>query len=238
LEYSLLFALTVGLFSSLHCLGMCGGIVGALSFGLPEEIRQNRWRFIPYLLAYNSGRLLSYATAGGLIGWLGMSLFISISPHYGHTLLKWLAAAFMVAIGLYLAGWFSRFALLENLGRPLWRKLEPLGQRLLPVQSLLKAFFFGLVWGWLPCGLVYAAVVYAAASGGAADGALFMVFFGLGTLPAVLTAGILSHWIARLSQTPRVRRGAGVFIIFLAVLTLFASSATDHAHFFEYFHRH
>lgn len=236
MEYSLLFALTVGLFSSLHCLGMCGGIIGALSFSLPEEIRRNRWRVVPYLLAYNSGRIFSYAAAGGLIGWLGMAAFTTISPRYGHVLLKWMAAAFMVAIGLYLAGWFSRFALLENLGRPLWKRLEPLGRRLLPVQSPLKALVFGIVWGWLPCGLVYAAIVYAAASGGAIDGALFMVFFGLGTLPAVLTAGILSHWIARLSKMPQVRRGAGVFIILLAVLTLFASSSTDHAHYFHYFH--
>jgi len=215
---------------------MCGGIIGALSFSLPEEIRHNRWRVIPYLLAYNSGRIFSYAAAGGLIGWLGMAAFTTISPRYGHVLLKWMAAAFMVAIGLYLAGWFSRFALLENLGRPLWKRLEPLGRRLLPVQSPLKALVFGIVWGWLPCGLVYAAIVYAAASGGAIDGALFMVFFGLGTLPAVLTAGILSHWIARLSKMPQVRRGAGVFIILLAVLTLFASSSTDHAHYFHYFH--
>ena len=76
------------------------------------------------------------------------------------------------------------------------------------------------------------------ASGSAADGALFMVFFGLGTLPAVLTAGILSHWIARLSKLPQVRRGAGFFVIILAVLTLFVSSSTDHAHYFHFFHRH
>jgi sulfite exporter TauE/SafE len=238
LEYALLFALTAGLFSSLHCLGMCGGIIGALSFGLPAEIRQNRWRIIPYLLAYNAGRIISYAAAGGLIGWLGMAVFATISPRYGHALLKGIAAAFMVAIGLYLAGWFSRFALLENLGRPLWKKLEPLGRGLLPVESTAKALIFGVVWGWLPCGLVYAALVYAAASGSAADGALFMVFFGLGTLPAVLTTGMLSHWIARLSQMPRVRRGAVIFIILLAVLTFFASSSMDHAHYFQYFHSH
>lgn len=238
MEYSLLFAFTAGFFSSLHCVGMCGGIIGALSFGLPVDIRQNRWRLIPYLMAYNLGRVVSYAVAGGLIGWLGMTVFTSLSPRHGHTILQWLGAAFMIATGLYLAGWFSRFALLENLGRPLWKTLEPWGRRLLPVQSPLKALGFGLVWGWLPCGLVYAAIVYAAASGSAADGALFMVFFGLGTLPAVLTAGILSHWIARLSKLPQVRRGAGFFVIILAVLTLFVSSSTDHAHYFHFFHRH
>jgi sulfite exporter TauE/SafE len=238
LEYSLLFALTVGFFSTLHCLGMCGGIIGALSFSLPEHVRNNRWRFIPYLMAYNTGRILSYAVAGALIGYLGMTVFTNLSPKYGHVVLQWVAAAFMIAIGLYLAGWFPRFALVENLGKPLWRKLEPLGQRLLPVKSPAQALLFGLVWGWLPCGLVYAAIVYAAASGGAVNGALFMAFFGLGTLPTVLSAGILAHWVARLSRMPQVKRGAGVFIIFLAVLTLVASTSTDHAHFFHYFHVH
>ena len=238
MAYSLLFALTVGLVSSLHCLGMCGSIIGALSFGLPADIRQNRWQFIAYLLAYNTGRITSYAVAGALIGGLGMTVFTSISPRYGHSLLQWIAAAFMVAIGLYFVGWFSRFALVENIGRPLWRKLEPLGRRLLPVQSPVKALLFGLIWGWLPCGLVYAAIVYAAASGSAVDGALFMVFFGLGTLPAVLSAGIFSHWIARLSRLSQVKRGAGIFIILLAILTLFASSATNHAHNLHYFHMH
>ncbi|MGD8593989.1 MAG: sulfite exporter TauE/SafE family protein [Gammaproteobacteria bacterium] len=238
MEYSLLFAFTVGFFSTLHCLGMCGGIIGALSFSLPEQVRQNRWRFIPYLLAYNTGRILSYAAAGSLIGYLGMTVFTNISPKYGHALLQWTAALFMIAIGLYLAGWFPRFALVENLGKPLWRKLEPLGQRLLPVKSPTQALLFGLVWGWLPCGLVYAAIVYAAASGGAVNGALFMAFFGLGTLPTVLSAGILAHWVARLSRMPQVKRGAGFFIIILAVLTLVASTSTDHAHFFHYFHVH
>ena len=238
MEYSLLFALTVGFFSTLHCLGMCGGIIGALSFSLPEEVRLNRWRFIPYLLAYNTGRILSYAAAGALIGYLGMTIFTNLSPKYGHTVLQWIAALFMIAIGLYLAGWFPRFALVENLGKPLWQKLEPMGQGLLPVKSPAQALLFGLVWGWLPCGLVYAAIVYAAATGGAVNGALFMAFFGLGTLPTVLSAGILAHWVARLSRMPRVKRGAGVFIIILAVFTLVASTSTDHAHFFHYFHVH
>lgn len=238
MEYSLLFALTVGFFSTLHCLGMCGGIIGALSFSLPEQVRQNRWRALPYLLGYNTGRILSYTAAGALIGYMGMAVFTNISPKYGHAVLQWIAALFMIAIGLYLAGWFPRFALVENLGKPLWRKLEPIGQRLLPVKSPAQAIVFGLVWGWLPCGLVYAAVVYAAASGSAANGALFMAFFGLGTLPTVLSAGILAHWVARLSQMPQLKRGAGVFIILLAVLTLVASTSTDHARFFHYFHLH
>ena len=238
MEYSLLFALTVGFFSTLHCLGMCGGIIGALSFSLPQAVRQSRWKSLPYLLAYNTGRIVSYAAGGALIGYLGMTVFTTISPRYGHLVLQWLAAVFMLAIGLYLAGWFPRFATVENLGKPLWQKLEPVGRRLLPVSSPAQALLFGLVWGWLPCGLVYAALVYAAASGGAVNGAAFMVFFGLGTLPAVLSAGILAHWVARLSRMPQVKRGAGIFIMILAVFTLLAGTATDHTRFFHYFHLH
>ncbi|WP_455204990.1 sulfite exporter TauE/SafE family protein [Kaarinaea lacus] len=238
MEYSLIFAFTVGFFSTLHCVGMCGGIIGALSFSLPTEVRENRWRFLPYLLAYNAGRIISYAIAGALIGWLGLAMFQTISPKYGHAILQWLAALFMVAIGLYLAGWLPRLALIESIGRPLWNKLEPLGQRLLPVKSPVQALVFGLIWGWLPCGLVYAAVIFAASTGGAINGALFMAFFGVGTLPTVLSAGILSSWVARLSHMPRVRRGAGIFIILLAIATVIAATSMDHAQFFHYFHTH
>lgn len=234
----LIFAFTVGLFSTIHCVGMCGSIIGALSFSLPTEVRQSRWRSLPYLLAYNLGRIISYSAAGALIGWLGITVFQSISPKYGHSILIWFAAAFMVAIGLYLAGWFPNFAYIEKIGKPVWRRLEPVGQRLLPVKSLTHALGFGLVWGWLPCGLVYAAVVYAAATGSAANGALFMAFFGLGTLPVVLSAGILTHWIARIAQSPRLKQGVGVFIIILAVITLYASFSTDHGHAMHYFHLH
>ncbi|MGD8796748.1 MAG: sulfite exporter TauE/SafE family protein, partial [Thiohalophilus sp.] len=115
MDISLVSAFVVGLFSTLHCLGMCGGIIGALTFSLPQEVRQHRWRLFPYISAYNLGRITSYTLAGALMGWLGDQLFTVISPDSGHLILQGIASSMMIGIGLYLAGWFPRFAYIEQL---------------------------------------------------------------------------------------------------------------------------
>lgn len=207
---------------------MCGGIVGALSFSLPETVRNNRWKLLPYLLAYNSGRIFSYALAGALIALLGRTLFETISPQFGHTLLQWFAAITMIGLGLYIAGWFPAMAQIERLGRPIWQKIEPYGQRLLPVKSPWQALLFGLIWGWLPCGLVYTALFYSASAGSAENGALFMLAFGLGTLPAVFTAGVLSSWMVNFARRPHVRRIMGLLIILFGIITLVVGSQLQH----------
>ena len=230
----LLSLFVVGLFSTLHCLGMCGGIIGALSFSLPEAIRRQRWRMLPYIAAYNFGRIGSYTLAGAVAGGLGQELFQFISPQYGHLILQAIGSAVMAGIGLYLAGWFPGFARLEHLGRPLWKKIEPHAQKLLPVRSPLQAFFFGLLWGWLPCGLVYSTLILATSAGNALHGAGLMLAFGLGTLPAVMAAGIVTGWIIRISRLPWVKAGVGLTLVVLAIvsfyLTIQHSGNTAHIH--------
>jgi sulfite exporter TauE/SafE len=216
-------AFVIGLLSTLHCLGMCGGIVGALTFSLPVEIRNRRSRLLAYVSAYNLGRITSYTIAGAIGGGLGSTLLNLLASGHGRVALQYLAAAMMVAIGLYLAGWFPRFAMLERAGLPLWKRLEPLGRRLLPVRSPLQAFLFGLVWGWLPCGLVYSALIWTTTSGSALHGAAFMFLFGAGTLPSVMTAGVMTGWLSRLARTPYIRPAVGVVIIGLALTGLWLS---------------
>jgi len=215
LEFPLLTAILIGLFSAVHCLGMCGGIMGALTFSLPREVRERPARLTTYLLAYNLGRIASYAAAGAAVGALGGGLY-GILPENGHLFLQAMAAALMIGIGLYLAGWFPRFASIERLGLPLWRRLEPLGRRFLPVSHPALALIYGGIWGWLPCGLVYSALLLSATAGGAVTGALFMTAFGVGTLPAVAGAGILTRQLHRLTRVPRVRQAAGLLLILLA----------------------
>ena len=221
MDISLVSAFIVGLFSTLHCIGMCGGIIGALTFSLPPEIRNDRWRLFPYISAYNLGRISSYTLVGAIVGGLGDNLFNFISPDYGHLILQGIAAIIMVGIGLYLAGWFPRFTEIEKLGQPLWRRLEPVGQKLLPVQTPSHAFLFGLIWGWLPCGLVYSALLWSASTGSATHGALFMLAFGAGTLPTVMTAGIVTGWLIRLTRLPHLKAVVGLSIIALALASLF-----------------
>lgn len=218
MEITFISAFFVGLFSTVHCLGMCGGIIGALTFSLPEPIRNNRWRLIPYVSAYNIGRVSSYCLAGALAGGLGGGI-LELLPSYGHLVLQLFASALMIGIGLYLAGWFPAFAKIEHIGKPVWKKLEPISQKLIPVKSPSHAFLFGVVWGWLPCGLVYTALIWSTTASSAKDGALLMLAFGVGTLPAVMIAGILTGWFTRLIRSPYVRPIIGIIIIIVALIT-------------------
>lgn len=214
----LLSAALVGLLGAVHCAGMCGGIVGALAFTLPPERRGSLARMLPFLLAYNAGRISSYVLAGAAFGGLGAAALGGLGGlKVAEAGLALLAGMFMVALGLYLAGWWRGLAHLEQLGGRLWRRLEPLGRRLLPVRSGRDAWLLGLVWGWLPCGLVYSVLVWALAAGSAAGGALLMASFGLGTLPTLLTLGAAAARLTPLLQRPAVRSVAGALVVAFGV---------------------
>ncbi|MCC5858653.1 MAG: sulfite exporter TauE/SafE family protein [Ectothiorhodospiraceae bacterium] len=215
-------AFVLGLVSSTHCLGMCGGIAGALTYSLNPRLRQQPGRFMVFNLAYNLGRVSSYMAAGAIIA-AGTGMLTGLAGAHNRLAMQVIGATFLVAVGLHIGGWFPRFARVESLGRPLWRRLEPLGRRLLPVQRLPQAFGFGLVWGWLPCGLVYSALIYSLSTEQALRGALFMGFFGLGTLPMLLTVGVMASGVAAVLRRPGVRRAAGLCVILLAPLPLLVS---------------
>jgi sulfite exporter TauE/SafE len=201
-------------------MGMCGGIIGALTFSLPREIRDHRLRLAIYVITYNLGRVSSYAFAGAIFGTLGHELFSLLSPKYGHLVLLIPATLLLVSMGLYLAGWMPRFAMLDRLGAPIWRYLQPISQRMLPVRSPLQAYLFGLLWGWLPCGLVYTTLLWAASAGSTLDTALLMLAFGLGTFPVVITAGIATGWVASIPKIPHAKQILGVLLIVIALVSL------------------
>ena len=213
-------AFLVGLMGGVHCVGMCGGIVGALTLGLPEGVRQRVGAMLPYLLAYNLGRILSYAVAGALMGGVGLLAANLSGIREAQGGLQLLAGLFMIALGLYLAGWWQGLTHLERAGGHLWRRIEPLGRRMMPVRTPAHAFGLGLVWGWLPCGLVYSVLVWAIAAGSMAQGALLMASFGLGTLPMVLGLGAFAATLATRIRRPVWRITAGLMVILFGVLTL------------------
>ncbi len=215
-------ALTIGLLGSVHCIGMCGGIMGALTVGIAPASAQARARAIAYAVAYNVGRITSYGVAGGVAGWLGTQFYGLLASSLAHWVALATAGAFMVALGLYLTGWTRVLAPIERAGGVLWRRIEPVARRLLPVRSVGRAVGLGLLWGWLPCGLVYSALVLALASGDPVLGALFMIAFGLGTLPMVLTLGATARWLAGLARRHWIRQLAGGVVILLGVLTVAA----------------
>jgi sulfite exporter TauE/SafE len=225
-------AFLVGLLGSTHCIGMCGGIVGALTLGLDSPVRKSSWRLPAFLLAYNSGRILSYTIAGGITGFLGGQL-VKLEWGIDFPLGGIIAGLFMIALGLYLTGWWRVLTVLEKSGAHLWKRIEPLGRRLLPVNSLLQAFALGMLWGWLPCGLVYAALAWSLTTADAGRGALLMLGFGLGTLPMLLLMGGAADQLSRFVRSPQVRMMAGLIIISLGVYMLwvaFQGGAHVHHH--------
>jgi sulfite exporter TauE/SafE len=226
---SLTAAFLVGLLGGTHCLGMCGGIVGALSTGLSGSLRESRWRYLAAQLAYNAGRIGSYAFAGLLVGAFAGQVGAT-GVLEGMPVGRYLAGVIMILFGIYLAGWWHTLLFLEKAGARLWKHLEPVGRRWLPVRHAGQAFLLGLVWGWLPCGMVYAALAMALASGTAAGGAATMLAFGLGTLPTLLTVGLAYNALRRFLQDPRVRIVAGIFVILLGLVMLLATPGGHGGH--------
>ena len=197
----------VGLLGAPHCVGMCGGIVAALA-SQPGG-GGGGW---PVHLAYNAGRIASYGVAGALAGLLG-----GLGSGFGSLaavqwLLYLLANLMLIAMGIYLAGMTGVLAQVERAGQGLWRRIQPLTARFLPVRGIGQAFPLGLLWGWLPCGLVYSALATALTLGSPGRGAAAMAIFGLGTLPNLLLAGLLLARFRRFTQQTVIRLVAGVLV--------------------------
>lgn len=205
----------IGLLGGTHCIGMCGGIVGALSMGAGSR---------PDLhLAYNSGRIASYVLAGAIAGALGGASLALSGQLPLRIILYVLANLMLVALGLYLMGFTRALAFSERCGQMLWRHVQPLTQRFLPARTVAQAFPLGLLWGWLPCGLVYSALVTALTSGSALHGAGVMLAFGLGTLPNLLLAGLLAVRLKTYVTQPAVRITAGLLVLGFGLWGLFAA---------------
>ncbi|MEO5363571.1 MAG: sulfite exporter TauE/SafE family protein [Magnetococcus sp. DMHC-8] len=225
--------LVIGLFSTLHCLVMCGGIVGALTVSLPVPVRQDPYRLLEYLLAYNTGRILSYAMAGFLAGLFGEAVvnLFNLDQYHARVLYA-VNSLILVGVGLYVAGWLPGMVLLENLGARIWTGIEPLAQRLLPVHSRSQALVFGAVWGWFPCGLTYSVLLWAALMGGMLKGALAMAAFGVGTLPGIFMASYFSGHLSSIRRHRLIKKVLGVGIVLLALAVGFrhAPPATQPEH--------
>lgn len=218
--------LLTGFLSGVHCLGMCGGIVGAFSgvgTRAPVGIQPRRpspWREAARQLAFNAGRIASYTLAGAVAGALG-SAGASLAGVLSWQVALYLAANLMLILfGLHLAGATAWLARSEALGLPLWRRLQPLAARLLPARSLPQSIAAGMLWGWIPCGLVYGALAIAVLAGSPERGALVMLAFGLGSLPNLLAAGLAAARLRGFAARRGVRVAAGGVVLGFGVVGL------------------
>ena len=214
-DISLLALFLIGFLGGSHCVGMCGGLSSAFVLQLPPNMR--RWQLI---LCLNTGRLLSYVFIGVALGALsqyGISLDQTRSLQTG---LLIVANVLLILLGLYLGGWTAWITQVERLGKPVWRRLNPLLSRLLPLKSWPASLAVGALWGWLPCGMVYSASLYALSSGSALQGGLSMAAFGLGTLPNLLAIGLFASQLTPLFQHVWLRRGIGGLMVAWAVWQL------------------
>jgi sulfite exporter TauE/SafE len=191
----------LGLASGIHCVGMCGGFVAAFTSRKVIAIRSAQPAPWQRLLLFNAGRITSYALAGALAGLAGSAVTSILDAQAA---LYVLANVMLIAVGLHLAGATS-LSLVERIGAPLWRRLQPLAAKAMGGRS---AYVAGLLWGWIPCGLVYGALAVAAFAGSAPGGAAAMAAYGLGTLPWLMAGGFAFRWLQR--KTTRAIAGATV----------------------------
>lgn len=206
-------AFVTGLLGSAHCFGMCAGLSGL--FAVNANVVSLRTQ-LPMALVYNGGRILSYTILGIVVATLGQTVVRAI-PNIAVPV-RLASGLLIVIVGLQVAFGWRILAPVEKAGARIWNRIAPAAKGLLPVTSLPKALGLGLLWGWLPCGLVYSVLLLAATTANAVDGGLVMIAFGIGTSPAMIMTGISA---SKLSQfMSRRRLGAGLLIVLIGVLTL------------------
>lgn len=204
----------MGLAGSSHCVGMCGGVASAINYAIPKGHSP-----LPYHLMYNTGRLVSYSLSGALVASLGMG--VANGLNLPAAILGILSGLFLILLAGYIGQWWNILVYLERVGRLLWRYLSPFSKRFIPFNSPFSALPYGMIWGWLPCGLVYSALTWSMASAQPLQGLLIMLGFGLGTLPAVILMGLGAQWLRQTLQHRLCRQILATFILLFAAFSLY-----------------
>jgi len=213
----LIAAFIAGLAGSAHCFGMCGGLAGAL--GMRARLASSSpIQGAMRALLFHVGRIGGYATVGAIGGALGHSVHWALDLTRFESVLRIIAGTMTLLIGARVLFRVNALAWLERFGARLWRHLRPLTNRASTSAHWLGPIAMGLLWGWLPCGLVYSMLLMTFAAGNAITGAAMMAAFGLGTLPAMASFSIAlgTPW-SRVSAQPCFRSVTGAALIILGV---------------------
>lgn len=210
----LLTAVALGVGSSAHCLGMCGGITCALGL-------QNTPRPVLSLALYNTGRITAYATLALIAG----SALQQATLHYPNIIpwIRSIAALLLLALALHTLQWWRGILIIETAGQWLWQPIRLIASRLLKQPLPLQPLFIGFMWGWLPCALVYSTLSWAVTQTTGWQAALLMLAFGVGTLPAMFIGGLSAKKLSTALQSRTWRITMALLLIACAGWTLVAA---------------
>lgn len=201
-------AFALGLFSSFHCVGMCG----AIAFSLPVK-HLGQAKKIAGVVLYNLGRITTYSTIGLLFGLMGRQLYIA-------GLQQWFSIIAGIIIILAVLQYIFKKPLMHLPG---FNKIQLLIQnligRFLRARNISGLFLLGMANGLLPCGLVYFAVMGAVATGSTLNAVLFMALFGLGTLPAMFLFGYFGMSI-NVGVRNRMKQAVPYFLTVMGMLLI------------------
>lgn len=224
---SLSAAFIAGIAGSAHCFAMCGSLAGA--FGM--RARAAGLSVLGNAVSYHVGRLSGYAVAGAICGLLGATLQAVLDLARIGSWLRIGSGVLLLLIALRMLSPWNPLRWLETLGAKFWRRLQPLAQKTGTLQGPAQAVALGFLWGWLPCGLVYSMLLFAALSGDALRGGAVLLAFGLGTMPSMMTSTVLASHVQRLLRNRWPRFASGVLLLLLGAWMIWISlPASGHAH--------
>ena len=225
---SLSAAFVAGIAGSAHCFAMCGGLAGA--FGMRARAANASGAF-GNALSYHVGRLSGYTVAGAICGLLGATLQSVLDLARIGSWLRIASGVLLLLIALRMLSPWNPLHWLETLGAKFWRRLQPLTQKTGTLHGPAQGIALGFLWGWLPCGLVYSMLLFAALSGNASTGGAILLAFGLGTLPSMLTSTVLAAHVQRLLSNRWPRFASGILLVLLGAWMIWISlPAAEHVH--------
>ncbi|HFL8819309.1 MAG TPA: sulfite exporter TauE/SafE family protein [Candidatus Azoamicus sp. OHIO2] len=215
-------AILIGLISSGHCLSMCGGIVVAFSF---KTYSKNQYI---YQFLYNIGRITSYSLIAIIVNLFGVFLF-DFSGYYSYYL-KIFSNFILIIIGLHICNIFHGLFFIESFLWNFWNIISSIIGKINPLKSIYHAFLLGMVWGYIPCGLIYSTIIWTAGFGSITKSFMLIILFGIGTLPSMLLAGVLSTKFKNILYNKIVRSIAGSFIILFGIKNIIMIFITKECH--------
>ena len=207
-------AFLIGLGGSVHCLGMCGGIAGSLLFSATPNVGRTQ-----LLISYNFGRIFSYTLMGLTLGFISQNLLNQVQESLLY--LRYIGAIMLLLMGLYISQIWQGLRHFEKLFMPFFTPLKAFSKRFLPLNNALKAIPYGMLWGWLPCGLIYSTLAWSMSAGSALQSAVTMFFFGLGTLPGLIAISLTTDTLKNLLSQPLTKKLVGLLVFTYGIVLLY-----------------